>query len=302
MKLEQRERKREQNEIARILNYYRISMPEGIDLLAADWHESILRQSGLIPRKITLEGAWWKEAFLPMELYGEDDRIYAAVPVGNHYHVWIEEQEKVVDTQLAKQFQRTARCFYKPFSCENKGTGMLWRFLWESIPHTDLIVILVISLFVELCGLLMPYINSVVYNRVIPSGTAREIPGIVVLVISTVIFSTLLSLYKEICRVRLGEKMKVAGQSAVWRRLLQLPAAFFKQYDSGELYQRTDAIEEICNIIGGRMLPAALTAVLSVIYLFQISWFAGELMIPSVVILFIQLCNIAVAGDRKSVV
>lgn len=57
-----------------------------------------------------------------------------------------------------------------------------------------------------------------------------------------------------------------------------------------------DAIEEICNIIGGRMLPAALTAVLSVIYLFQISWFAGELMIPSVVILFIQLCNIAVAG------
>ena len=61
MKLEQRERKREQNEIARILNYYRISMPEGIDLLAADWHESILRQSGLIPRKITLEGAWWKD-------------------------------------------------------------------------------------------------------------------------------------------------------------------------------------------------------------------------------------------------
>lgn len=47
--MEQRERKREQNEIARILNYYRISMPEGIDLLAADWHESILRQSGLIP-------------------------------------------------------------------------------------------------------------------------------------------------------------------------------------------------------------------------------------------------------------
>ena len=55
--MEQRERKREQNEIARILNYYRISMPEGIDLLAADWHESILRQSGLIPRKIMVEGS-----------------------------------------------------------------------------------------------------------------------------------------------------------------------------------------------------------------------------------------------------
>lgn len=105
---------------------------------------------------------------------------------------------------------------------------MLWRFLWESIPHTDLIVILVSSLFVELCGLLMPYINSVVYNRVIPSGTAREIPGIVVLVISTVIFSTLLSLYKEICRVRLGEKMKVAGQSAVWRASFTASGSLFQ--------------------------------------------------------------------------
>ena len=44
MKLEQRERKREQNEIARILNYYRISMPEGIDLLAADYKAASEKQ------------------------------------------------------------------------------------------------------------------------------------------------------------------------------------------------------------------------------------------------------------------
>lgn len=173
---------------------------------------------------------------------------------------------------------------------------MVWRFLWESISVWDIFVILGISLMVELCGLILPYINSVVYNTVIPSGTSRQIPGIVVLVISTVFFSALISLYKEISVARIGEKMKAAGQSAVWWRLLQLPASFFKRYDSGELYQRADAIEDICKTIGGRMIPSALTAVLSLIYLFQVSFFAERLLLPSVVIICAQMINIALTG------
>lgn len=173
---------------------------------------------------------------------------------------------------------------------------MVWRFLWESISVWDIFVILGISLMVELCGLILPYINSVVYNTVIPSGTSRQIPGIVVLVISTVFFSALISLYKEISVERIGEKMKTAGQSAVWWRLLQLPASFFKRYDSGELYQRADAIEDICKTIGGRMIPSALTAVLSLIYLFQVSFFAERLLLPSVVIICAQMINIALTG------
>ena len=173
---------------------------------------------------------------------------------------------------------------------------MVWRFLWESISVWDIFVILGISLMVELCGLILPYINSIVYNTVIPSGTSRQIPGIVVLVISTVFFSALISLYKEISVARIGEKMKAAGQSAVWWRLLQLPASFFKRYDSGELYQRADAIEDICKTIGGRMIPSALTAVLSLIYLFQVSFFAERLLLPSVVIICAQMINIALTG------
>ncbi len=287
----------EQSQLRRVLQYYHLPIKESAAGLQYENIEHMLRQSGLITRRITLDGAWWKEASVPLLLTDEEGKQYAAIPSGGgRYCVWRDGKEQRLNSKNTTDFQSTAYCFYKPFPSDQKGMKMVWHFLWESISVWDIFVILGISLMVELCGLILPYINSVVYNTVIPSGTSRQIPGIVVLVISTVFFSALISLYKEISVARIGEKMKTAGQSAVWWRLLQLPASFFKRYDSGELYQRADAIEDICKTIGGRMIPSALTAVLSLIYLFQVSFFAERLLLPSVVIICVQMINIALTG------
>lgn len=287
----------EQSQLRRVLQYYHLPIKESAAGLQHENIEHMLRQSGLITRRITLDGAWWKEASVPLLLTDEEGKQYTAIPSGGgRYCVWRDGKEQRLNSKNTTDFQSTAYCFYKPFPSDQKGMKMVWRFLWESISVWDIFVIFGISLMVELCGLILPYINSVVYNTVIPSGTSRQIPGIVVLVISTVFFSALISLYKEISVARIGEKMKTAGQSAVWWRLLQLPASFFKRYDSGELYQRADAIEDICKTIGGRMIPSALTAVLSLIYLFQVSFFAERLLLPSVVIICVQMINIALTG------
>lgn len=287
----------EQSQLRRVLQYYHLPIKESAAGLQHENIEHMLRQSGLITRRITLDGAWWKEASVPLLLTDEEGKQYTAIPSGGgRYCVWRDGKEQRLNSKNTTDFQSTAYCFYKPFPSDQKGMKMVWHFLWESISVWDIFVILGISLMVELCGLILPYINSVVYNTVIPSGTSRQIPGIVVLVISTVFFSALISLYKEISVARIGEKMKTAGQSAVWWRLLQLPASFFKRYDSGELYQRADAIEDICKTIGGRMIPSALTAVLSLIYLFQVSFFAERLLLPSVVIICVQMINIALTG------
>ena len=287
----------EQSQLRRVLQYYHLPLKESAAGLQHENIEHMLRRSGLITRRITLDGAWWKEASVPLLLTDEEGKQYTAIPSGGgRYCVWRDGKEQRLNSQNTTDFQSISYCFYKPFPSDQKGMKMVWRFLWESISVWDIFVILVISLMVELCGLILPYINSIVYNTVIPSGTSRQIPGIVVLVISTVFFSALISLYKEISVAQIGEKMKTAGQSAVWWRLLQLPASFFKRYDSGELYQRADAIEDICKTIGGRMIPSALTAVLSLIYLFQVSFFAERLLLPSVVIICAQMINIALTG------
>lgn len=288
---------REQEQIRRALQYFHMPEKGSVAEMKQETVEQMLHRSGLLTRRITLDGAWWKEASVPVLLMDEGGMQYVAVPSGGRrYGIWKNGKEQLLNSKNAASFRNTAYCLYKPFPSDQKGMKMVWRFLWESISLRDLFVILGISLLVELCGMILPYINSVVYNTVIPSGTSRQIPGIVVLVISTVFFSTLISLYKEISVARIGEKMKTAGQSAVWWRLMQLPVSFFKRYDSGELYQRADAIDDICRTIGGRMLPSVLTAALSVIYLFQVSFFADSLLLPSVVIILVQMVNIMLTG------
>lgn len=280
-----------------VLEYYHLSVPRIPEETGEEKLEYILRKTGLIMRRITLEGTWWKEASIPLYLIDKDGEEYGAVPVGRgRYQIKIEGKKKLIDRQMAENFQQTAFCFYKPLPAEETGMNVLWRFLLESVSLRDILLIVGISLLVELCGLIMPYINSVVYNVIIPSGTVREIPGIIVLVMSTVLFSVMISFYKNVSVTRIGEKMKVAGQGAVWWRLIQLPASFFKSYDCGELYQRTNAVREICSIVGGQMLPSVLTAFLSVIYLFQVSVFASELLLPSVIIILLQIANILLAG------
>lgn len=281
-----------------ILKYYGMEAPEIPSHLGEESEFSyILRRTGLLMRRITLEGTWWKETGLPILVSDDQGEEYALLPdKGGHYLSMRSGKPERLRKEEREKLQEVAFCFYKPLDMEETGLGYFWKFLLKNLSRQDVILICAISLLLELCGMILPYINSVVYNVVIPSGTAREIPGIIVLVLSSVIFSTLIGLARSLCVTRIGSKMQVIGQSAVWNRLFQLPAPFFKKYDSGEIYNRANAVDEICQILGGGLIPTALTALLSVIYLVQISAFAQNLVLSSLIIVALLLANILVAS------
>ncbi|MBE5870499.1 MAG: ATP-binding cassette domain-containing protein [Lachnospiraceae bacterium] len=256
-----------------------------------------LRRSGLLMRRIMLEGKWWKQAALPVLAADKEGESVVLLPGRNgEYMEDTFEGPIPLSPKRREQIGSVGYCFYKPLPADETGMKVFWKFLLSSLGVSDVVMIVVISILLELCGLIMPYINQIVYNNVIPSGTVRELPGIVVLVVSSVIFAALIRLARNISVSQIGFKMRLAGQSAIWNRLFTLPAPFFKQYDAGELYNRANAVNTICDILGGGLIPTALTALLSVIYVVQISWFAPALVLPSIVIILVMLVNIAVTG------
>lgn len=283
--------------LAAILKYYQMEQVEvPHDLENEDAFSYMIRKSGLMMRRVVLENDWWKQASLPMIVTAEDETL-ALLPVSNGTYMEMTENGLVkLTADRIKEIGTIGYCFYRPISPEKSDMKSFWGFLFQSLTKTDLVMIAGISILLELCGLILPYINQIVYNNVIPSGTAREIPGIVVLVISSVVFSSLIGLTRNVSVTRIGAKMRLAGQSAIWNRLFSLPMSFLKKYDAGELYNRANAVGQICDILGGGLIPAALTALLSVIYLVQISWFAAALVTPSVIIIALMLLNIAASG------
>lgn len=290
-------------ELCDILSWFHmenVQLPESA-VSSEDVLETVLMEIGLIMRKITLSGDWWKQAALPILVRDKDEKVHALLPDrGGRYCKREREQHIRVGSKEVESYQNSAYCFYRPMPKKKMNVWQFVCFLLQSLSVQDLVIIFGISLLLELTGLIMPYINSLVYHSVIPSGTEKEIPGILVLVISSLLFSTMIRLSRAIWVTRIGNKMELAGQSAVWNRIFHLPAEFFKDSDAGELFRRADAVNQICRILGGKMIPALLTALLSVVYLFQISVFAEALVGPSIAILALLVMNVVIMCIMES--
>lgn len=281
-----------------LLSYYGIKDLEVPENLPEDKVlPYVLKRENLLMRKIRLEGEWWRHAGLPVLVSYEEGEEQILLPDASGYYVRMESGKPVrIQKQEAHAIGEDAFCFYRCLPVDTTGFAGFLRFLLERIKAADIWQIVLVSVLMELCGLLMPYINSLVYNTVIPSGTARQIPGILIIVISSAFFTALIGLSRNISVARIGQKMQVEGQSAVWNRLFALPVTFFKNYDAGEIYSRANAVTQICQIVGGQLIPALLGTLLSVIYIFQLSWFAKPLVLPSLAILAVLLAHVLVSG------
>lgn len=72
-------------------------------------------------------------------------------------------------------------------------------------------------------------------------------------------------------------------------RVLSLPASFFKEYSSGELYQRTQYINDICSLLVSAVLSTGLTSVFSLAYISQIFIYAPALVVPALLVILATL-------------
>ncbi len=280
-----------------VLDYFHIPRPE-FDVPPEDVSfDDLLRRSGLMMRRIVLDKDWWLQSALPMIVSDEKGDGIAMLPGrGNFYVEMTPDGPARLNADRIRQIGSIAYCFYKPIAPDKTGMKEFWKFLGSSITSGDIMMVIMISLFLELSGLILPYLNQVIYNNVIPSVTAKEIPGIMVVLISTAIFGCQINVARSICVTRIGSKMRIAGQSAIWNRLFTLPMPFLREYDAGELYNRALAVNTICDIMGGGLIPAALTALLSFIYLLQIRAFAHSMVVPSFIIIAVMLVNIVASG------
>ena len=99
----------EQSQLRRVLQYYHLPLKESAAGLQHENIEHMLRRSGLITRRITLDGAWWKEASVPLLLTDEEGKQYTAIPSGGgRYCVWRDGKEQRLNSQNTTDFQSIA--------------------------------------------------------------------------------------------------------------------------------------------------------------------------------------------------
>ena len=147
----------------------------------------------------------------------------------------------------------------------------LVMYILSAFSKFDVALLLLITTLVTLMGLISPVISQVIYNKIITSGTIKDIMPFAALLVGVSISASSISLFQSFWICRIGDKVRFATQGALWVRLLNLPLNFFKDYSSGDLATRTFSMNSVCSTISSGLLPTVLSAAFSFIYLAQIS-------------------------------
>jgi len=282
-----------------ILKFYHIDaadIPAGINGLDNEL-EYLLRPYGIMRRIVKLEEGWYKNAFGAMlGIKKSDESVVALIPSGISGYTYFDYEtgKRVkVNRSNADQFEDEAMAFYTTFPLKEIGIKDIFNYCFKSFSKADVLMIALAGLAVALIGLFVPYINNVIFSGVVYSKDTKSLLAIAVFLVCVSISGLLFKTVQTLVSSKIVTKMDVSVEAATMIRVLSLPTDFFKEYSSGELSTRIEYLKVLCTILIDSFVQSAMTALFSLIYIFQIAHYAPALAVPALsIIAFTMLVSV----------
>lgn len=270
-----------------ILRYYHAKpreIPERITDLDKQL-EYACRPYGIMRREVILESGWYKDAVGAMLCRKTDGTVVAVIPNKTYGYSIIEDGKKVrLTKKTEKLLDNSAYCFYKPFPMKKIGIPDLIKYIVECVPFSSRAAVVIMMGISTIIGMINPGITQMIFSDVIESGSIRLLIATAILSVSVGISSMLLGAIQSLVTNRIGTQMNISVQAAVMARIMSLPADFFKDYSSGELSERSQYINSLCNTIVSAFMVTGLSSLFSLVYISQVFVFAPALVVPSLCI------------------
>ena len=259
-----------------------------------------LRPYGIMFRKVELKEDWYNDAFGPLLGYlKEGNRPVALLPgeFGGYY--FYDPQtggKKKINSKTFKRFTEEALCFYKPLPLKKLGVRDLIMYMWDCVYQSDIVYFVGLTFLATLVGMALPQATKVLTGLVVKSENMLFLTGTAIFILSAAVSAMIINTVKELSLSCITGKINLSVEAAVMLRVMNLPAGFFRRYSSGELSQRAEITNQLCDILLNNVFSAGVTALLSLMYVTQIAAFAPSLAFPAIlIILFTVIVNIVAA-------
>lgn len=252
----------------------------------------ICRSSQIRFRKVTLEQGWWKEDCGPLlGFYEQTDSPVALVQnkAGDYEILDPFTIEPLKITQEAyNTLSKTAYTFYQPFP-EGSLTGIsIIKFCLKS-RWKEIGTILGAGVAGAVLSLFPPFANEILFNRVIKGGEMSILIEILIGLVVVAFSTTIFLMTRSYATLRLGQLIDAKLENALWDRILNLPATFFRNHTSGNLIQRIYAVTQMHQLLTGNALKVLLSGIFSVFYFIAMFNYSGKLAFLGLIVVFIAL-------------
>ena len=254
--------------------------------------KQILNPNGIMYRQVELKGKWWKKAVGPMLGYDKEGKWVALLPsrAKMTYTYTNKEGKKVEVTakSMKEDLKTEALCFFPALPMRKINMGDLLNFMVKAFTINDVLRLLLISALIAILGMFLPYVNKQMFDTVIPNGTKSDIIPVASLLIGATMGGILFNLIRDWILKRLKELVSIRIEPAVMARTFLLKAKFFMQYSSGELNERIMSVGRLCDLANDMLVSTSITAVFSIVYIFQMKNYAQSLMMPGMIVILGQ--------------
>lgn len=279
-----------QDAIEEILKYYHVK-PQELPPQAKDIHEQLeyqLRPHGIMCRDVTLREEWYRDGMGIMLGSTVSGDIIVLSPKGvSGYRYYDRRTGKhiSVNKKNVKDIDPDAICFYRPFPLKSLGIREVLKYLVRIPSLSDVVVIVAITLFVTLLGMLTPKVTNLLFSNIVTSGEQILLIASMILLVGVTISSSLFDMIKNILTQRVQTKLDISLESATMMRILSLPSSFFKQYSAGDLGGRINSLGTLSPLICELAFSIGLSSLFSLIYIGQIFQYAAPLAMPAIIII-----------------
>ncbi len=253
--------------------------------------ERILRPIGIMQRRVHLDGAWWKMTVGPKLGEDKDGNMLLFLPAKWYFgYKCIDANGNVrrVNAELMKDVKRDALTFYPALPPKSLTGKDLLKFVVRVLPTSAAFALLFAALVVSLFGMFIPFINKQIFNNVIPNGILSDLYPMAALFSGVVVGSALIEVMRNKLIYRAKDILQMHLQTAFMARIFTLDTDFFWKYSSGEITNRVASIRRLSAFANEALRGALFTLLFAVVYVFQITIYAKELLVPSLVVLSVH--------------
>ena len=287
--------------IGSILEYYHVKSREVPEKLTTieEVLEFLLRPYGIMTREVSLEKGFRKDGSGAMlTTFAESGIPVALIPAGVRGYKYMDpDTGKMVRISGSneKLFSEDAIAFYRPFPTKSLTMKDLVGYIFKNIDRPALISFLIFALIASMVGMLIPWINRMLFSDIASIKNMSALVAIGVFLVCVSLSSLIFGTVQELFLCRITQKLNLSIESATMMRILSLPSGFFSKYAAGDLSSRVENMNFLINEILSLVVTGFTTAIFSFIYILQIRAFAPALSYPAIIVAVLQALVIIIA-------
>ncbi|MEB3159899.1 MAG: NHLP bacteriocin export ABC transporter permease/ATPase subunit [Synechocystis sp.] len=260
--------------------------------------DGVIRASRLQMRHVLLAGEWWKRDNGPLLAYRNDHIPVALIPERRQtYSLYdpVQETTEQITAKTIESLSSSAFMFYRTFPDRPIGIWDIGKFALYR-RYGDIFLIAVCTLSATLLNMINPILIGQLFNTVIPDAETSLLFQMGIILIAATLSVSLFKLTQGFTLLRLETASDAPTQAAVWDRVLQLQARFFRHYSSGDLQSRIMGVTAIRKQLSGSTLSVILSSVFALLNLGLMLYYSFDIALLGLITALVALVVTAFHG------